>query len=73
MDSSIEIREENINKFQEYFRKYGHFITNMFITVNFERTDLMKGKINSVYKYFRRYNYMLGLIVSDFEKSENPE
>ncbi|CAD8187173.1 unnamed protein product [Paramecium octaurelia] len=72
-ESEIDWREVQIKKFQEFFKQVDNRISSIFIVVNFERTDLMKKKLISVYKYFRKFANLISIVVTDFHLSESKE
>ncbi|CAD8127678.1 unnamed protein product [Paramecium sonneborni] len=72
-ETDYEKREIQIKQFQELFLNYPKQISSLLIVVNFERTDLMKKKLLSIYKYFRKFQSLISIIVSDINYSEDEE
>ncbi|CAK62884.1 unnamed protein product (macronuclear) [Paramecium tetraurelia] len=72
-ERDIQMREAQIKMFKEFFIQVNNRISSIFIVVNFERTDLMKKKLISVYKYFRKFTNLISIVVTDFHLSESNE
>lgn len=41
------------------------------ILVNFERTDLMKRKVMSIFKFINKFKEIITIVVTDFQLSES--
>ncbi|CAD8198855.1 unnamed protein product [Paramecium pentaurelia] len=70
-EGDIDWREVQIKNYQNLFLKFSNQISSLFVVVNFERTDLMKKKLLSVYKYFRKFKNLMSIVVTDFHLSES--
>ncbi|CAD8105980.1 unnamed protein product [Paramecium primaurelia] len=70
-EGEIDWREVQIKNYQNLFLKFSNQISSLFVVVNFERTDLMKKKLLSVYKYFRKFKNLMSIVVTDFHLSES--
>lgn len=46
-------------------------MANIFIVVNFERTDMMKNKLTEVNMYFKKFKDKISLIITNFDLSED--
>ncbi|CAD8127692.1 unnamed protein product [Paramecium sonneborni] len=58
-ESNIDEREQQIKLYQSIFYKYPNKVGSLFVVVNFERTDLMKKKLLSIYKFFRKFSSII--------------
>ncbi|CAD8127687.1 unnamed protein product [Paramecium sonneborni] len=72
-ESNIDEREQQIKLYQSIFYKYPNKVGQLFVVVNFERTDLMKKKLLSIYKFFRKFSSIISIIVTDIQLSDNQE
>ncbi|CAK84211.1 unnamed protein product (macronuclear) [Paramecium tetraurelia] len=72
-ESDIDEREAQIKLYQQLFLQYQNLVRSIFLVVNFERTDLMKKKLLSVYKYFRKFQSIISIIVTEFQESEDKD
>ncbi|CAD8145669.1 unnamed protein product [Paramecium pentaurelia] len=70
-ENDYDEREIQIKHYQDLFYKYPQKIATLFIVVNFERTDLMKKKLQSIYKYFKKFQSQISIIVTDMHLSDN--
>ncbi|CAD8098164.1 unnamed protein product [Paramecium sonneborni] len=70
-ETSHYLREEIIEKFTRYFKENFNLIQKFYIVVNFERTDIMKNKILKTLKYFKKFKFMINIIVTQFQLSED--
>ncbi|CAK64619.1 unnamed protein product (macronuclear) [Paramecium tetraurelia] len=73
IDSDYDSREEQINNYKELFNKYPNRVRSILIAVNFERTDLMKKKVQNINKLFQKFKNLYTIIVTKFHFSENVE
>ncbi|CAD8099032.1 unnamed protein product [Paramecium primaurelia] len=71
LETDFDIREIRIKQFQQFFIKYQNSIRTLLLVVNFERTDLMKQKINKTLKFLIKFNCKFSLLITNFELSEN--
>ncbi|CAD8130981.1 unnamed protein product [Paramecium sonneborni] len=70
-ESNINEREEQIKLYQSIFYEYPNKVGALFVVVNFERTDLMKKKLLSIYKFFRKFSSIISIIVTEMQLSDN--
>ncbi|CAD8129582.1 unnamed protein product [Paramecium sonneborni] len=70
-ESNIDEREEQIKLYKSIFYKYPNKVGSLFLVVNFERTDLMKKKLLSIYKFFRKFSSIISIIITEMQLSDN--
>ncbi|CAD8051959.1 unnamed protein product [Paramecium primaurelia] len=71
LESSIANRENTISQFQKFFINFKNSISAIIIVVNFERTDIMKRKLIEIIKYFKKFQNMIYILITDFHLSED--
>ncbi|CAD8113754.1 unnamed protein product [Paramecium primaurelia] len=72
-EEDIDVREAQISKYQKLFNDNKDQVYSIFIVVNFERTDLMKKNILSIYKFFRKFSSLISIIVTEFQLSDDKD
>lgn len=55
------------------FRQNPNKFNALWITVKFERTDIMKQSITAIYKHIHKLQIPISIIVTDFHLSEDVE
>ncbi|CAD8157430.1 unnamed protein product [Paramecium octaurelia] len=70
-DDSLDKREAIIKQFNKYFKLHSYHIERFYLIVNFERTDIMKSSCLKTYKYFKKFDSIIDIVITNFQLSED--
>ncbi|CAK86310.1 unnamed protein product (macronuclear) [Paramecium tetraurelia] len=70
-EDSLDKREAIISQFNRYFKLHSQDIEKFYLIVNFERTDLMKANCLKTYKYFKKFDNIIDIVITNFQLSED--